>query len=570
MFRGQHDGTTTPLTRVFAGLAPGFAGVGILSLFINLSFLVTPLYMIQISDRVMLSKSLVTLGFITAIAALFIIVLAVLDVLRNRALMRLSAAFDAELGPEFYKRMSRAAVVASRTSLLTDFNTVRDAIASPLLKSVFNVVFTPLFIVAAFMLHPVFGWLCIFGVVLIAGLSVLNQIVVTRPTRQAREAATREFELSNAIGRNADAVQAMGMTPGLTRLWSQVRVEAARTQRFAQDRAGIILGCIALLRQSEFIVVYAVGALLYIEREIGAGVLMAAAFIGLRAIGPIEQVVAGWRTIVSTRDAHQRLSALFAASAHDTRMDLPPPVGKLKLARVTASAPGAQLPIVKDVSFELNPGRVLGVVGSSGAGKSSLMRIVVGAWTPQRGTVSLDGHALAHWDPDKLGRHIGFVPQDVELITGTIAQNIARFDEPGEETARAVMAAARDAGVTELIASLPQGFNTKVGSGGQILSGGQRQRIALARALYGDPVLVVLDEPNSNLDAQGEEALGRAIEGLRERGKTVVLVTHKLNLLVYCDDVLVMHSGTAHAFGSRDEIMKRLPAQRLTALRAVS
>jgi ATP-binding cassette, subfamily C, type I secretion system permease/ATPase len=297
---------------------------------------------------------------------------------------------------------------------------------------------------------------------------------------------------------------------------------------------------------------------------------MAAAFIGLRAIGPIEQVVSGWRTIVGARDAYQRLAQLFAASDSGENMDLPPPEGRLTLAHVYAAAPGATTPILKDVSFALRPGRVLGVVGSSGAGKSSLMRVVVGAWAPQRGSVALDGHALSHWNPDKLGRYIGFVPQDVELITGTVAQNIARFDEEAEGAAAAVLAAAKEAGVVELVSSLPNGFNTSVGPGGQVLSGGQRQRIALARALYGDPTLIVLDEPNSNLDAQGEEALARAIEALREKGRTVVLVTHKLNLLIYCDDVLVMHAGTVHAFGSRDEIMKRLPPQRLTSLRAVS
>jgi ABC-type protease/lipase transport system fused ATPase/permease subunit len=198
------------------------------------------------------------------------------------------------------------------------------------------------------------------------------------------------------------------------------------------------------------------------------------------------------------------------------------------------------------------------------------MRLLVGAWVPQRGSVTLDGHALGHWDPDELGRHVGFVPQDVELITGTIAENISRFDSPGEDTAQAVMAAARQAGVVDLVSALPDGFNTRVGLGGQVLSGGQRQRIALARALYGEPSLVVLDEPNSNLDAQGEDALGRAIEALRAKRTTVVLVTHKLNMLVYCDDVLIMHGGTVHAFGSREEIMKRLPPQRLTSLRAVS
>jgi ATP-binding cassette, subfamily C, type I secretion system permease/ATPase len=269
MTSGRYDTAASPLSRVLAALVPGYVGVGILSLFINLSFLVTPLYMIQISDRVMLSKNLATLVFITAIAGLFILVLGVLDVLRNRALLRLSAAFDANLAEDFYRRISRSNVVGSRTGLLTDFNTLRDALASPLVKSSFNVIFTPLFIVAAFLLHPVFGWMCVVGVVLIGLLSVLHQFVVTRPTRQAREASTREFELSNAIGRNADAVHAMGMAAGLTRLWFHYRSGAIHAQRVAQDRAGIILGCIALLRQSEFFVVYAIGAFLYIEREIG-------------------------------------------------------------------------------------------------------------------------------------------------------------------------------------------------------------------------------------------------------------------------------------------------------------
>jgi ABC-type protease/lipase transport system fused ATPase/permease subunit len=295
--------------------------------------------------------------------------------------------------------------------------------------------------------------------------------------------------------------------------------------------------------------------------------MFAAMIIASRGTGPLEQVINGWRTLSKARGAFERLETLVEGDEDRERLQLPRPNGVLNVSHLSARPPGNDRIVLNDVSFKLDAGRVLGVVGQSGAGKSCLARVLVGAWVPLRGTVTLDGNEISHWDQDDLGQYMGFMPQDVDLLPGTIAENIARFRDDPDQTEK-VLEAATLAGVEELIQSLPDGYNTQVGPRGHVLSGGQRQRIALARAVYGSPSFVVLDEPNSNLDANGEEALGRAIEKLRERGATVVVITHKMNLLTFCQEVLVLHEGALHAHSSRDDIISRLPGQR-PALRAV-
>lgn len=561
----------SPLKRELRRLLPSYGLLLLLSIFIELLFLVTPLYMMQISERVLLSQNRTTLFFITAIAAFLIVVWTALEFVRSRVIQRLAVNFDRTVGRRIFMTLhkgSRRSLKAPAASLLADFNLLRDAMGSSLVAAAFDLLLIPIAVTVLFLLHPVFGFVSLAIIVLTAGLSVINQAVVNGPISRSQHAANKETELSAAVGRNSEPARVMGMLPALAERWDHLHAEVLGWQTDAQSKSAVLSAFIRLLRKSSQIVILCLGALLYLNREIGQGTMFAAMIIASRGLGPIEQLFAGWRTVTRAKGAFERLDAIVTEDDSHSRLKLPKPSGNLAMSHVFAQPPGRDKVVLSDVTLKLQAGRVLGVVGQSGAGKSCLARLLVGAWSPLRGTVTLDDHDLAHWDQDDLGRHIGFMPQDVELLPGTIAENIARFQDDPDQTDHVLEAAAL-AGVERLIQSLPGGYNTKVGPDGHVLSGGQRQRIALARAVYRRPSLVVLDEPNSNLDANGEEALGQAIQRLREKGSTVVVITHKLNMLVFCDDVLVLHEGGVHAHGSRDEIMNRLPAQRLTTLRAV-
>jgi ABC-type protease/lipase transport system fused ATPase/permease subunit len=303
---------------------------------------------------------------------------------------------------------------------------------------------------------------------------------------------------------------------------------------------------------------------LYLNQQINAGAVFGIIYIAMRAVSPVAAVTSSWRSIWSFRMATERLNQVLASvNQARERMSLPRPDGSLAVSRVVLAPPDSDNVVLGDVSFSLPGGRILGVVGPSGAGKSSLAKLLVGAWHPRRGTVQLDDHDLAHWDEDRLGQHIGYVPQEIDMLPGTVAENIARFQDGAPRDDDAVLEAARLAGIEDVIRDLPDGYNTRVGAGGHVFSGGQRQRIALARAVFGNPSLVVLDEPNSNLDAVGEQTLGRSLIALKARGATIVLVTHRMSMLSFCDDLLVMNAGTVHTFGPRDVVMNRLPTYRL-------
>jgi ATP-binding cassette subfamily C protein len=417
----------------------------------------------------------------------------------------------------------------------------------------------PIFVAACFLLHPWFGFIAVFGSVLTLGLTVLNEVSTKKELNAATAANARASQSANAVFRNTEVLQAMGMVEPLKRMWLTEHNSVLASQATASDRAGAIIAFTKFFRVFLQTVVLGTGAYLVINRELSAGGIVAGSILIGRAMQPIELAVGNWKGFIAARAAFGRLQALFTISGDEhARLTLPRPQGALQLSGVIAAAPGQRTVILKGVDFEIAPGEVIGIIGPSAAGKSSLARVLVGVWPVAQGTVRLDGTELDHWNPQELGHYIGYLPQDVELFAGSVARNIARFREEAPEL---ILEAAKLAGCHELIQHLAEGYNTQIGEGGFTLSGGQRQRVALARALYGQPSFIVLDEPNANLDSAGEEALLRAVQKLKERRTSVVLISHKVNILAAVDKILVMADGKVQLYGPRDAVLQRLNAQ---------
>jgi ATP-binding cassette subfamily C protein len=415
----------------------------------------------------------------------------------------------------------------------------------------------PFYLFVCFAFHPWIGYTAIGGAALLVSMTILTEGLTRKAAKEAVSVGALRRQLADAGTRNAEVVHAMGMSPWLAMRWSQSNDRFLMLQRKTADVAGGLGAISKVLRMMLQSAVLGVGAYLVIDGQATGGIMIASSILVGRALAPVELAIANWKNFIIARQGWKRLREALAREAHrPAPLRLPPPRTSLSVESASAGAPGAQRLSVLDLSFELSAGSALGVIGPSASGKSSLARMLVGVWPAARGKVRLDGAALEQWDPDELGRHVGYLPQDVELFGGTIAQNIARFlpDAPPD----AVLAAARAANVHELILRLPEGYETQIGEGGAALSAGQRQRIALARALYGDPFLVVLDEPNSNLDADGEQALTRAILGVRNRGGVVVVIAHRPSALAGVDHVLMMEGGTTKSFGPKEEVLKRV------------
>jgi PrtD family type I secretion system ABC transporter len=418
-----------------------------------------------------------------------------------------------------------------------------------------------------FIMHPLIGLTMTAILAVIIGLSIGNQWASGPDIKRAQAASAEAIEFARAVRSSGDATRPMGMLPPLVRRWRVFQEDALGWHHTALRRAEIWNAALRFTRNSQLIIILVVGVLLYLNQQINAGAVFGVIYISMRVVSPVAAVTSSWRSIWNAIMSAERLNhVLSSENLGGERMDLPRPRGNLTVSRAVVTPPNSEAVVLGDVSFALQSGRILGVVGPSGAGKSSLAKLLVGAWHPRRGSVHLDDHDLAHWDEDKLGRHIGYVPQEIELLPGTVAENIARFNDDGPLDHEAILDAASLAGIEDIIRDLPEGYNTRVGMDGHVFSGGQRQRVALARAVYGSPALLVLDEPNSNLDAVGEQTLGRTLTLLKSRGCTVVLITHRMSMLSFCDDLLVMNGGTVHTFGPRDTVMNRLPAYRVTQL----
>lgn len=535
-----------------------FATAAMFSLAINLLYLAGPLYMMQVYDRVISSASQITLLMLTMVLLLGYAALAGLDAVRARVLTRASVRLDHQMAPRVMiaviDRTARGG--STRSQLLRDFDTFRQFITGAGVHAVFDLPWAPIYILVIFALHPLLGAFALACCIILILLALINELAVKSPLSEANEAASRNYIFTEMSLRNTEVVRAMGMTAGLLRRWGRDRIRMIERQVTASDRASTMQSLIRFSRLSMQSLILGVGAYLVIERLTTAGAMFAASILLGRALQPIEQIVWSWRGLVSARGAFVRLRELLTAHPpRESGLTLPRPDGQLSVEGLSFAAPGTSKAILRGVAFRIEPGEVLGIIGPSGAGKSTLARHLVGVQTPSAGAARLDGSEISGWIRSSLGQHLGYLPQDVELFADSIAANIGRFND-GDDNA--IIAAAKLAGVHEMIVRLPEGYDTQVGEGGAILSGGYRQRIGLARAVYGDPSLVVLDEPSSNLDADGDAALAHCVLQLKQRGTTVVLISHRPATIGVCDKILVLREGVVEMFGPRNEILSRL------------
>jgi PrtD family type I secretion system ABC transporter len=538
-----------------------FGIIMLFSLAINLLTLATPLYMMQVFDRVLSSRSGDTLVMLTLITVLAIGVLALLEAIRAQMLVRVGNWLDDRLGPTVFSGALRAALrsdPARAAQGLRDLGTMRGFIAGPTVTPLLDAPWAPIFIVALFALHPMLGLVGLGGGVVLFSLGFMNEIVTKQPLKRANLAASKTHQRAEAALRNAEVIRAMGMGEGVLRLWRRDSAGAHEAQRAAGTRGGLILAFSKFFRLLVQTVILGVGAWLVIHQEASAGAMFAASFLLGRALAPVENAIGTWKSLVAARLAHRRLDELVTALPDEGKgMELPRPVGELAVERLVFVPPGGEEPTLRGVSFELTPGEVLGIIGPSAAGKSTLARLIAGTWTPTAGKVRLDGADIGVWHDSGGSQHIGYLPQDIELFAGTVRDNIARL---GDANPTAVIEAAKLVGLHELIMRLPRGYNSEIGEAGLRLSGGQRQRIGLARAVFGKPRLVVLDEPNASLDHEGEEALHHAIARLKETGTTVVMIAHRPSVLGLADKLLVLRNGAVDAYGSRAEVIAKLNA----------
>ncbi len=549
--------TKSELVEVLKTCKDAFVGAGIFSFFINILMLASPVYMLQIYDRVLASRNVTTLIVLSVITAGLFAVYAALETLRSRVLVRIGGKLDKLLSGRVFDAVFKAALQrpGAGGQAMRDLDALREFLTGNGLFAFFDAPWLPIYLVAVFLIHPMLGIVAVLGGAFILVLAIMTEMATRKTLSEATAANLLAGRFLDNSLRNVEALTAMGMLPSMLRRWQDRRRKHLVLQALASDRAGVITALSKFTRIVLQSAMLGFGAYLVIQNEITAGLMIAGSIMMGRALAPIELAVATWKQFLAARSAYSRLNALLAAVPADAeRMPLPAPQGAIELERVIAAPPGSNIPVIKGVGFRVASGDAVGIIGPSAAGKSSLARLMVGVWPAHSGVVRLDGADIHSWDRDRLGPHVGYLPQDIELFEGTIAENIARF---GEVDAEAVIAAAKMAGVHDMILHLPNGYDTAVGAGGATLSGGQRQRVGLARALYNLPSLIILDEPNSNLDREGEAALARAMVELKAAKRTTIVITHRPSLLASVDYVMVMNSGLIEAFGARDEVLAK-------------
>lgn len=546
------------LTQAYAKYRSILAATVVFSFFVNLLMFVGPMYMLQVYDRVLASRNETTLVMISIIALALLVSYGLLEFTRSRMLVRAGLQFDQVLASPLFSRVVRMQLAnpnSSGRNALGDADRVRDFITGQGVLSFFDAPWTPLFLLLCFAFHPWLGVVATVGAVIIFALALLNEFITRQSLQDANQAGAKASNFAGATLQNAEVIRAMGMVDQLLNRWLDKRDEMLVAQAQASDRAGIVLACSKFVRMTLQVAILGVGAYLAMKQQISPGIMIAASIVMGRALAPVEQAVGQWKQFVAARQANERLKKLFENLPDETdRTELPTPKGQVSVAGLTSALPGVKEPILKGVSFSIEPGEILAVVGPSGSGKSTLIRHLVGVARASVGKVALDGTDLQHWDPRQLGHSMGYLSQDIRLFGGTVAENIARFQDDAADSE--IIDAAKLAGAHDMISGLSNGYQTEVGDGGGQLSGGQRQRVGLARAIFRLPAVVILDEPNSNLDSEGEAALAACLEQLKAMGKTVIVVTHKANLLSLSDKTLIMNAGSVQRFVPTKELLQ--------------
>jgi len=556
----------TPLQAAYGKFRAIILTTFVFSFALNMLLFVTPLYMLQIYDRVLGSRNEITLLMISMIALFLLVTYGILEFIRSRMLVRAGHQFDNVLSQSLFSRSVKLQLNqqnAGAQYILSDGDKIREFLTGAGILAFFDIPWTPVFVVICFIFHPWLGYVALAGTLVILSLALINEYATRKPLKEANNAAQNANQFAGTVLQNAEVIRSMGMEKHLGNRWMDKHEQGLEAQASASDKAGAIMSFQKFFRLTVQSAILGVGAYLAIGNEISPGVMIAASIMMGRALQPIEQGVGQWKTFVVARQAHTRLKNLFDnVPGDEERTTLPAPKGQIGVEGLTAFYPGTRTTFLKNLNFKINPGEAVAVIGPSGTGKSSLIRHLVGVWRPAMGTIRIDGADISHWNADQLGEHLGYLPQEVRLFAGTIAENISRFSNGSSED---IVKAAQMAGVHDMILRMPNGYETQVGDNGQQLSGGQRQRVGLARAIYGMPRIVVLDEPNSNLDTDGENALLETIKTLKSEQITVVLVSHKTNILAVCDRILLMRDGTLQADTTPKELFKPTKAAASTA-----
>ncbi|TDK32215.1 type I secretion system permease/ATPase [Rhizobium deserti] len=549
----------SPFFGLISTLHDGAVGLAVSSCLVNLLTLTGSFFMLQVYDRVIPGRSLPTLAGLAIIVVTLYAFHGVLEIIRYRLLAQIGRAVDRRFSGAAFLSVALSASRPLRSGdglqPVRDIDTVRNFLSGPGPGALFDLPWMPFYLLLCFMFHSWIGLTALIGAFIVTGLALLMEARSREPERQTASILSERMAFAGAARRNSEAVSGMGFAHALSARWSEI---SDRHLSSHLHTAALVNSLSTLSRSTRMLLqsaVLAVGAVLVIRQEASAGIMIASSILVSRALAPMELAISQWRGFTAARQAWARLDHKVP-TGHGTRqrVDLPAPRQSLTLENLHLAAPGSRNAIIRAISLDVYAGEAVGIVGRSASGKSSLARGIVGLWPALAGEVQLDGASLSQWAPEALGRHIGYLPQDVSLFEGTVAENIARFDP--DASSKAIIAAARAAGVYDMIVGLPEGFETRIGEQGSVLSAGQRQRIGLARALYRDPFLIVLDEPNSNLDIQGEQALTQAIQGVRARGGVLIVIAHRASALVAVDKVLILEDGRAKAFGPKDEVLK--------------
>ncbi|SHE86754.1 ATP-binding cassette, subfamily C, EexD [Modicisalibacter ilicicola DSM 19980] len=547
--------TSTDLQRALKACRSSFVSVAFFSMFINFLMLVPPIYMLQVYDRVITTRSQETLLMLTLVVVFLFVVMGGLELVRSRILVRVGNRLDMLINRRLYSAMfKRTVAMPGKASAqpLNDLTSLRQFLTGNGLFAFFDAPWVPVYLGVLFLFHPWFGFFALGAGVVLFVLALINEKTTKDLLAEANSEHVQSQDLANSNLRNAEVLHAMGMLPGIMSRWTAKHHEYLLHQSRASDRAGALTNLSKVLRIMFQSLILGLGAYLVLEGSLTPGMMIAGSIIMGRALAPIDQMIGGWKGFVGARTAYDRLNELLGMIPADQQpMPLPAPVGKIRLESVSAAPPGERTLTLRGIDIDVSEGEHIGIIGASAAGKSTLARVILGVWPAQVGCVRLDGADIGQWDREALGPHLGYLPQDIELFNGTISENIARF---GEVDPQRVVAAARKAGVHEMILRQPNGYDTYLSGGGGALSCGQRQRIGLARALYDNPVLVVLDEPNANLDQAGEQALADCLKHLKQEGTTVFVISHRPAILKSVDRLLVLKEGQVSLFAPPDQV----------------